>query len=126
MANIINLFAESGANMIGDDSTPTLQFENSSSGNALRTHVQASATGVGLRASSAASVIPAAQFDHTVLSSPTVATVTLTQSTASGAFFEFKGMLASIASAGSIVRGIRVKFGDEYGFLPVYASGTYI
>jgi len=28
MANVVNINAESGANMIGDDATPTLSFEN--------------------------------------------------------------------------------------------------
>lgn len=124
MANLINIHAETGANMIGDDSTPTLTFENSSSGNALL--VKTAGSGIGFAAQSGVTAVPAAVFDHSVISSATVAVMRLTTSGASAPFFEFKGFLASIASAGSIVRGIRVKFGDEYGFLPVYASGTYI
>jgi len=34
--------------------------------------------------------------------------------------------LASIASATSITRGIRVKFGDSYGWIPIFMSATYI
>lgn len=113
MVDLINLSAESGRNIIGDDSTPTLELQNTSTGNALS--LKSGAT-------EAVALVAA----NTVISSPTVAVMRLTTSGASAPFFEFKGFLASIASAGSIVRGIRVKFGDEYGFLPVYASGTYI
>ena len=35
MSNLIDLYAEVGANIIGDDSSPTLRIENSSTGNAL-------------------------------------------------------------------------------------------
>lgn len=36
MANLVNLYAEAGANVIGDDAQPTLTLENSSTGEALR------------------------------------------------------------------------------------------
>lgn len=100
--NTLNINAESDANIIGDDSSPTLTLEN--------TH----ASGVALA------------LTRSAAGAATVATVRVTNSVASGAFFEFTGFLASIASAGSIVRGVRVKYGDNYGFIPVYASGTYI
>ena len=35
MANVINLDAETGANYIGDDSTPSVTFENTGAGPAL-------------------------------------------------------------------------------------------
>jgi len=108
----INLYAESDRNIIGDDSSPTLTLENTSTGNALK--VVGAVTGVPLAVT------------HTTPGAATVAAIRITASTASAPFFEFKGFLASIASAGSITRGVRVKFGDEYGFIPVYMSGTYI
>lgn len=114
MTDVMNLNAETDRNIIGDDTTPTLTLENSSTGSALKVTNTGATTGVALSA------------DVKATSAPTIAVISVTNSVASGAFFEFKGMLASIASAGSIVRGIRVKFGDAYGFIPVYASGTYI
>lgn len=144
MADLVNLNAESGRNIIGDDSTPTLTLENTSSGNALQLQ-NAGGTGVALSIVSTpttalfanvvgtaghfrsnASLQPAVIADQGVISSPTVAVVRLTQSAASGAFFELRGFLASIASATSITRGIRVKFGDSYGWIPIYESATYI
>lgn len=42
MANVVNLNAETGANLIGDDTTAALKIENSGGGNALE--LEASAT----------------------------------------------------------------------------------
>lgn len=123
MSDVINLYAESDRNIIGDDSSPTLTLENSSSGNAIKAY--GSGTGVPLYAEAAATV-PAAEFVHTTPGAATVAVARFTASTASAPYFEFKGFLASIASATSITRGVRVKIGDEYGFIPVYMSATYI
>ena len=111
MADTINLYAESGRNIIGDDSSPTLTLENTSSGAALK--LVASGTGQVL------------ETVNTATSSPTVAVLTVTNSVASGAFFEFKGFLASIASASSLQRGVRVKVGDEYGWMPIYFGGVF-
>ena len=35
MANLVDIFAEVGANIIGDDSNPTFTLKNTSTGNAL-------------------------------------------------------------------------------------------
>ncbi len=120
----INLYAESDRNIIGDDSTPTLTLENSSTGNALKL-VGTDGTGTPLSVT-ADETVPAVTLTHTVPGACTVAVASLTASTASAPFFEFKGFLASIVSMTSIFRGVRVKIGDEYGWLPVYASSTYI
>lgn len=144
MADIINLTAETGRNIIGDDTSPTLTLENTSSGNVLAlqnaggtgvplsvvsaptTGIFANVVGTGGHFRSNASLQPAVIVDHGIISAPTVAVARLTQSAASGAFFEFRGFLASIASATSITRGIRVKFGDSYGWIPIYESATFI
>ncbi len=97
----MNLYADSDRNIIGDDSSPTLTLENSSTGSVLN-------------------------LKSSAVSAPTIATLSVTNSVASGAFFEFKGFLASVASASSLARGIRVKFGDEYGFIPIYKGGVYV
>lgn len=123
MSDTINLYAESNRNIIGDDSSPTLTLENSSSGKALRAY--GSGTGVALQAEAAATT-PVVDLYHTTPGNATVAVLRVTASTASAPFFEFKGFLASIASMGSITRGVRVKFGDSYGWLPVYQEGTFI
>jgi hypothetical protein len=155
MSDTINIYAETGRNIIGDDSSPTFTFENTSSGEILKLQ-NAGGTGnqlstvscpttavylqgaelalktLGSRASIGAAIQSSAtqgiplEVRHTVISAPTAACMVLTNSCASGAFFEFKGFLASIASATSITRGIRVKFGDELGWVPVFMSGTYI
>lgn len=102
MTDIVNLNAESGRNIISDDTTPTLSLENASASTGTALDLKVAAT-----------------------SAPTIAVMTMTNSTASGAFFEFKGFLASIASASSLQRGIRVKFGDSYGWIPVYVGGVF-
>ena len=119
----INLYAESNRNIIGDDSTPTLTLENSSTGNSL--YALGSGTGIPLQANGGVT-IPCIAAKHTTPGAATVAVIRVTASTASAPFFEFRGFLASIASATSITRGVRVKFGDEYGFIPVFMSATYI
>lgn len=152
----MNLYAESGRNIIGDDSTPTLTLENSSTGEGLKFQNTVDGTGVQLATVSGATTAvylqsgaevlrvlgsvatitasfrssatqgTALEARHTVISAPTAPVMTFTNSCASGAFFEFKGFLASIASAGSITRGVRVKFGNELGWMPVFMDGTYI
>jgi len=114
MSDIINLNAESNRNIIGDDSSPTLSLENTSTGSAVKLTQTGATTGVALEANVAAT------------SAPTIAVIKATNSVASGAFFQFAGFLASIASATSITRGIRVKFGDSYGWIPIFMSATYI
>src|SRR3990167_5235376 len=121
MADIINMNAESDRNIIGDDSSPTLTLENSSTGKAIR--AVNSGTGVAIQGEAAATS-PVGDLYHTTPGSATVAVLRVTASTASAPFFEFKGFLASISSACSLQRGIRVKLpGDLYGWLPVYFGG---
>lgn len=112
MTDLINLDAESGRNIIGDDSTPTLELENTSSGYAFKATTR-SGTGAG------------AYFEAQA-STPTVAPLVVVASAASGAALEFRGSFGSIASVGSITRGLRVKIGNSYYWLPLYESATYI
>ena len=157
MADLLNLNAESGRNIIGDDSSPSLNLENSSSGECLKLQnaggtgnqlstvscpttalylqsaskyvidVLGSVATVATRFRSSASAGVVLELGHSVIGAPTVPLMVMTNSCASGAFFQFKGFLASIASATSITRGIRVKIsGDEEGWIPVYMSATYI
>ena len=116
---IIDLYAENDRGIIDDDSAQTMRFENNGAGAGLLVkqaggNVTTSANAVALRVE-----LPAT-------AAPTVAVIQALNSVASGAVFEFKGFLASAASMGSIVRGVRVKYGDSYGWLPIYASATFI
>lgn len=147
----VNLFAESDRNILSDDTNATLTLENTSTGNILKlqntspggvqiSSVSAPTTALQITAAlSATNTGPAVKFDsgasignalsvgHTVLASPTVAVMSAVNSAASGPVFEFRGFLSSAASAGSIIRAVRVKIdSDLYGWLPVYSSVTYI
>jgi len=112
--DIINLYAESDRDIVSDDGSSTITLENTANGSALTVKNSGATLGVALKAS-----IPAT-------GAPTIAVMVATNSVASGCFFEFKGFLASITSVSSLRRGIRVKVGDEYGFIPVYWGGTFI
>lgn len=97
MADVINLYAESGRNIIGDDTTPVLELENSSTGNAL-------------------------SLKKDVSGGATIAALKITASTASAPAFEFAGSCVESTASGSasLTFGIRVKVGNLYGWIPVY------
>ena len=107
-ANLPNFEAESGADFIGDDIGPALTIR-----------------------SSATEGIPV-EFNRTVVSSPTVAVARLnTNSTASAPIFELTNqafvsattiLFTTGATAG--VGALRVKYGDNYGWVPVLPSGS--
>ena len=115
--DIINLYAESDRNIISDDATPSLTLQNTSTGSALKL-VNSLVSG--------STQSPTLQVQVAAESAPTIAAIRILSSVASGAAFEFQGFLASAASMGSIVRGVRVKYGDNYGWVPIYASATFI
>ena len=114
MPYVRNLDAVENANMIGDNSTPTLTLDNLGTGPALV-----------VKSSTATGTAGALRVEGRA-GSPTVAPLVLSASTASGALMEVRGYIASIASVGSITRGIRVKQGDSYFWIPMYASATFI
>jgi len=151
MANLVNLDAATGRNIIDDDTTPVLTLENTSSGTGLKVD-NTSGTGIGLdvdtvgvgvdidstgNAVEATSAAYAGIFKSTATESPivdivhdtaiasaTIAPLRVTASAASGALLEFRGGGAqSTASAGATVAfGVRVKFGDVYGWIPVHTE----
>lgn len=141
MPNILNINAESGANIIGDDAQPTLTLTNSSSGAALevsRLVVTSTATlagdinlSTGVLAgpatisgrvvfTSSATATNQVNFVRTVIGSPSVATAVFSVSGASIPVMEFQAN--ALVSAVSIVfaasanwagmSGVRVKFSD--------------
>jgi len=99
MADIINLYAESDRNIIGDDSTPVLKLENSSTGNAL-------------------------SLQKDVSGGATIAVLRVSSSTASGPAFELAGscVVSTASAAATYMAGVRVKFGDAYGWIPVFPA----
>lgn len=107
MANIRNIDAETGANMIGDDATPTLSFSNT--------------------------VGPAVEAVGSTAANATLSGLRLTQSIASGAVLNLAGK--SFVSAVSIVfaagaswaglGAIRVVRTDgTFGWIPVLPNGV--
>jgi len=106
MADLINLAAESGRNIIGDDNSPTMNLENAStSPNANAVGLEAVHTGAGA-------------------GTATVAAIRSLNSAVSGPAFEVRGgSVISTASAGATVAfGVRVKFGDVYGWIPAFTE----
>lgn len=131
MADIVNLQAESEKNIIGDDTTPVLTLENTSSGEALKlqnaggTGVQlsqisapttaqmvrgaamgldVSVGGLAAQLKSTASEANVLDLSRTIVGSPTVALLKAVTSTPSGALFEFGVVdkaVISTASAGA-------------------------
>lgn len=115
MPNLVNINAEAGADIIGDDAEPTLTLVNTSTGNALRARSLAT-TGVS------------ADFNRgTVVSSPTVAVVSLgIGSGVSSPVLELREqafvsattiLFTTAATAGT--GALRVKIGDNYGWIPI-------
>jgi hypothetical protein len=98
---LLNLWAESGANIIDDDTVATLTLQNTGTGACLETRQTSSAA--------------------------TVATLRCLNSAASGVFIDFVGGILSSASinmaANKVVAAVRVHFksvgGDGYGYIPI-------
>lgn len=111
MADIMNLNAESGRNIVGDDATPVLELENSSTGSALKVLADPTVNPVF-------NVV-----NRSTGQAATVALIKISASVASAPAFEFAGSVvvstASLSGA-TLNAAVRVKFGDVYGWLPIY------
>ena len=113
MANTINLTAETNADFIGDDSSPSLTLDNSSTGAALQVQ------GV------ADTVAPLTVVGGTgaTIGAVTVAAAKFTTSGVSQAVMEFAGRSwTSCTSVSTYIGAIRVKRGDTYGWIPVLST----
>jgi hypothetical protein len=97
MANLINITAEAGANMIGDDATPTLTFSNT--------------------------VGPALEVIGAISGNASVSGLKLTQSTASGAVLNLGGK--SFVSAVSIVFAASANWAGLGAVRVVRTDGTF-
>ena len=139
MPNLVNIDAESQADIIGDDAQPTLRLRNTSTAPGL--HAE------GLAVTSTASIdlayLPTIRSAATegvvlnlnrnlVVSSPTVAVLALgIGSGASSPAIELREqsfvscttiLFTTGATAGT--GAIRVKYGDNYGWVPVFPAGS--
>ena len=116
LANLVNIWSESNADLIGDDSTLALTLKNTSSGAGLSVDTSAG-TGPGLLVTRN-------------VSSATLGAIRITVSAASGAFFDFRGAVISTASlslTGAMVVGlvkvwIQGSGGNNTGWLPIFSS----
>ena len=142
MPNLVNIWSETDADIIGDDSTPTLTLKNTSSGYGLSVDttsgtgtavdVLSDNTSYAARIRSAASEAPALQLSHSVINGPTIAVLQLIASGASAAFFDFRGAVASTASLGvtgaNVAGLIRVWYqgsgGNAQGWMPIYNAAV--
>ena len=142
MGNLVNIWSESNADIIGDDSTPTLTLKNSSSGLGLNIDttggtgtaldVLSDNTSYAARVRSAASAAPALQLEHSVINGPTTAVLRMVASGASVPFFDFRGAVASTASLGvtgaNVAGLIRVWYqgsgGNNKGWMPIYNAAV--
>ena len=125
MPNLVNLWAEAGANLVGNDAEPTLSLRNTSTGPGLLSE--------GLAVSSTAS-IDAVRVGGPILA----ANATITNfhlfgaSRASGAIFALKGdafvsVTSILATTGGVAGtgAIRVVLTDgTFGWIPVYPSAA--
>lgn len=123
MSNLINLYSESGADMIGDDAQPTLELVNTSTGAALRAKtidVGVGTTGVTIR--------------RAVVGNISIGVLRVQgNSLASGAMLEFTGNRA-FASITSVVLttvantdyAIRVQVGLETRWIPLFKDAAII
>ena len=108
MANTINLDAETGANYIGDDAQPSLQFSNSGGGAALRLQntpsANASIAVLELGVNSVASAAPVGLVGGAFVSVTTI-----------------KFTTGAVAGSGAI-RVVRTD--GTFGWIPVLPDGT--
>ena len=108
MSNLINLDAETGADILGDDSQPALAIKNTSTGQALSLN-----GGVGNQ-----TVAPLRLFGNSM---------------ASGAMIEFAGKGAFISITSTVLTtvantdyAIPVQVGTETRYIPVYKAAALI
>ncbi len=120
MSNIVNLEAEEGANIIGDDAQPTLALKNTSTGPSLKTE--------GVVMTGRASISAADVGTNILAANATVANLNVHgSSVASGAVLALKGdAMVSVTSIKFITGGVAgtnairiAKTDGTFGWIPV-------
>ena len=134
MSNLINLNAEAGADLIGDDAQPAVTFKNTSTGPGLRSYgmVNLSTASVDiLHAASQSATSPCGVFIQAVVVNMSIGVLRIVgNSVASGAVLEFsqKGF-ASITSVilttvANTDYAIRVQVGLETRWIPLFKDAA--
>ena len=128
MANLIDLWAETGANFLGDDAQPALTITNSSTGPGLFTNrlVATNAT-IGTLANTVLSNITVSQLNVNggilVANATVIGANFLGASVASGAVLGFRG--DGLVSAVSIVFAASANWGGLRAARVVLENGTF-
>lgn len=121
MSNLLNLDAETGANMIGDDSQPTLSVSNSSTGRALDATGKSAA---GLRVSVTSGAANATVIVPLELVGTSIASGAVMGFINKSAFVStttIKAITAVAANTGAIRV---VKPDGTFGWIPVYPDAA--
>ena len=121
MANLLNFDAESGANAIGDDSTPTLTLENSSTGRALDVKGTSAA---GIRASVSASAANATVIVPVDIVGTSIASGALFALINKSSFVSTSTIMANTAVAANCGAIRIVKPDGTFGWIPVYPDAA--
>lgn len=140
MSNLINIDAESQADMIGDDAQPTLRLRNTSTGPGLHSEGLAVSSGAsvdlfyGQKAFASSATVGVANIGGPILAAAaTISNLNLYgASRASGALFALKGdafvsctTILFTTGATSGTGAIRVVLTDgTFGWIPVLPGGT--
>jgi|SRR3989338_5525758 len=138
MANLINLHAEIGANMIGDDAEPTLALQNTGTGPGLRAYglVATSTASIDLvnttALQSASATLPV-RVTQTAVGNMSIGVLQIVgNSVASGAVLELRNKgFASITSVvlttvANTDYAIRVQVGTETRWIPLFKDAAII
>ena len=122
MHNTVNLWAESGANLIGDDSQPTFVIENTSTGDALNLRAKAGAY--------ALNIIPTGTGNASIapvrLASMSHASAPLFEIAAIGGFVSCTSVV--LTTVANTDYAIRVKVGGAGGerWIPLFKDAAII
>ena len=141
MSNLVDLYAEQGASLIGDDAQPALALRNVSTGPGLYVDTAVLASGASISVITGSPAFKSnvteallVSFTRSVIGSPSVALARYSVSGASIPVFEFQAN--ALVSAVSIVFAasanwaglslVRVKMSDgrTYGWIPVLPNAV--
>lgn len=120
MANVLNYDAETGANVIGDDSSPTLEIKNSSTGRALDLE-GAAAAGLRVSTTGAANATARSPLELVGTSVASGAVLSLLNVSSFVSTSTIKAITAVAANCG-VIRV--VKPDGTFGWIPVYPDAA--
>jgi len=123
----LNFDSETGANMIGDDSTPTLEFSNTSTGPGVQTDTLVASSGATIVNANLSTAVGTAAANSTIaglrLTGTSIASGAVIQLVNNSAFVSTTTIKANTAVAAN-TGAIRILKPDgTFGYIPVYASG---